>query len=260
MLSFHRKGVKHIKKQYLLDKSGLHSVSEVEFDREEDLEQLICDHPQLLSLNQSNSEIMLVSRQLKLSDGEYKDRFTADILFVNTDGLPILVEVKRHSDTRIRREVVGQMLDYVVCLSEKVNYSDLQSQFKEHYTEDDPIYRDYADNEDFWKRVSENIANGVMSLVFAADKICQSLSSIIQYLNPAFSKITVYGVEIKPYKSASDDVLVIERSIIYRSKETERKIADKITWNKEKLLDRVARYHSEIHQFLSDAFQRQRME
>jgi hypothetical protein len=33
-------------------------------------------------------------------------------LFVDRDGVLVLVEVKRSSDTRIRREAVGQMLDY----------------------------------------------------------------------------------------------------------------------------------------------------
>ncbi|MBK9978490.1 MAG: hypothetical protein IPP20_11280 [Gemmatimonadetes bacterium] len=33
-------------------------------------------------------------------------------MFLDQDAVPTLVEVKRSSDTRIRREVVGQMLDY----------------------------------------------------------------------------------------------------------------------------------------------------
>jgi hypothetical protein len=37
---------------------------------------------------------------------------SVDHLFVDQDAVPTLVEVKRSSDTRIRREVVGQMLDY----------------------------------------------------------------------------------------------------------------------------------------------------
>lgn len=39
-------------------------------------------------------------------------RWSIDHLFLDQDGIPTLVEVKRSSDTRIRREVVGQMLDY----------------------------------------------------------------------------------------------------------------------------------------------------
>ena len=40
------------------------------------------------------------------------DTFSLDHLFIDTRGIPVIVEVKRSSDTRIRREVVGQMLDY----------------------------------------------------------------------------------------------------------------------------------------------------
>jgi hypothetical protein len=39
-------------------------------------------------------------------------RWSLDHLFLDQDGVPTLVEVKRGTDTRIRREVVGQMLDY----------------------------------------------------------------------------------------------------------------------------------------------------
>jgi hypothetical protein len=40
------------------------------------------------------------------------DRWSLDHLFLDEEGVPTLIEVKRSSDTRIRREVVGQMLDY----------------------------------------------------------------------------------------------------------------------------------------------------
>jgi hypothetical protein len=37
--------------------------------------------------------------------------------FVDQDAVPTFVEVKRSSDTRLRREVVGQMLDYAANAS-----------------------------------------------------------------------------------------------------------------------------------------------
>ena len=40
------------------------------------------------------------------------DRWSLDHLFVSRTGIPVLIEVKRASDTRLRREVVGQLLDY----------------------------------------------------------------------------------------------------------------------------------------------------
>jgi hypothetical protein len=45
-------------------------------------------------------------------DVDAANRWSLDHLFVDQDGIPTLVEVKRGADTRVRREVVGQMLDY----------------------------------------------------------------------------------------------------------------------------------------------------
>ena len=49
------------------------------------------------------------------------DRGYLDHLFLDHDAVPTLVEVKRSENTQIRREVVGQMLDYaangVACWS-----------------------------------------------------------------------------------------------------------------------------------------------
>lgn len=39
-------------------------------------------------------------------------RFSLDHLFLDQYGTPTFVECKRASDTRVRREVVAQMLDY----------------------------------------------------------------------------------------------------------------------------------------------------
>jgi hypothetical protein len=40
------------------------------------------------------------------------DRWSLDHLYLDQDGIPTFVECKRATDTRIRREVVAQMLDY----------------------------------------------------------------------------------------------------------------------------------------------------
>jgi hypothetical protein len=56
---------------------------------------------------------LLVRREAPVPDRENGGiRWSIDHLFLDQDAIPTLVEVKRSSDTRIRREVVGQMLDY----------------------------------------------------------------------------------------------------------------------------------------------------
>ncbi|MFF1479104.1 hypothetical protein ACFVYD_16285 [Streptomyces sp. NPDC058301] len=57
--------------------------------------------------------LVLVAREMGVpTSAESGSAYWPDHLFVDADGVPTRVEVKRASDTRIRREVVGQMLDY----------------------------------------------------------------------------------------------------------------------------------------------------
>ncbi len=51
-------------------------------------------------------------RRLCPAEEDGGGRWSVDHLFFDQDAVPTLVEVKRSSDTRIRREVIGQMLDY----------------------------------------------------------------------------------------------------------------------------------------------------
>jgi hypothetical protein len=56
---------------------------------------------------------LLVRREAGVPEAEgAADRWFLDHVFLDGEGVPTLVEVKRSTDTRIRREVVGQMLDY----------------------------------------------------------------------------------------------------------------------------------------------------
>ena len=55
----------------------------------------------------------MLSREAPLaSEQDGAGRWSVDHLPLDQDAIPTIVEVKRSSDTRIRREVVGQMLDY----------------------------------------------------------------------------------------------------------------------------------------------------
>ena len=46
------------------------------------------------------------------SEEDGAGRWSVGHLFLDQDSIPTIVEVKRSTDTRIRREVVGQMLAY----------------------------------------------------------------------------------------------------------------------------------------------------
>src|SRR5712692_9044640 len=86
-------------------------------EAEEVLQKLLADYPSLLAGNQVNPKAprrwLFIERESGVPSEKYGgDRWSADHLFLDQDAIPTIVEVKRSSDTRIRREVVGQMLDY----------------------------------------------------------------------------------------------------------------------------------------------------
>ena len=96
------------------DGEGLTELTQTSYENEELFQSLIEKHTEILAGEQINPENprkwVLISREmgvpLDVSWG------SLDHLFIDQDGVPTFVEVKRATDTRIRREFVGQMLDY----------------------------------------------------------------------------------------------------------------------------------------------------
>jgi hypothetical protein len=100
---------------YLLNgESKLIAMEESPYDSETLLQKLLADHPDLLAGDQINDEEprrwLLVTREMAVpGEQDGAGRWSLDHLFLDQDAIPTLVEVKRSSDTRIRREVVGQI-------------------------------------------------------------------------------------------------------------------------------------------------------
>ncbi len=101
----------------LRDETTLVAMQAASFASEDDFQRLLASFPELLAGDQIDSEspgrFILVAREQAIASEEGGGgRWSLDHLFLDQDGIPTLVEVKRGTDTRIRREVVGQMLDY----------------------------------------------------------------------------------------------------------------------------------------------------
>jgi hypothetical protein len=103
---------------YLIQQDGkLVEMGEEPYDSEDLLQTLLVEHPNLLAGDQIDNDEprrwLLVGREVSLASEENAGgRWSVDHLFLDQDAIPTIVEVKRSTDTRIRRAVVGQMLDY----------------------------------------------------------------------------------------------------------------------------------------------------
>ena len=105
------------------DDNKLVQMRESPYEAEILLQQLLEDHPALMAGDQINQAVprewLHLSREAGIpSHRDGSDQWSLDHLFLDQDAIPTFVEVKRASDTRIRREVVAQMLDYAANATE----------------------------------------------------------------------------------------------------------------------------------------------
>ena len=131
--------------------------------------------------------------------------FYLDHLFLDQDGIPTIVETKRSSDNRLRREVVAQMLDYaanaLIYLPVEVIISNLINTYPEKDLEElllEKLELEITADE-FWMKVKNNLEVGKIRLVFVADEIPTELVSIVEFLNKQMDPAEVFAVEVKQY-------------------------------------------------------------
>ena len=161
---------------------------------------------------------LLIAPELSLTaEADGTGGWWIDHLFLDQDAIPTIVEVKRSSDTRIRREVVGQMLDYAAHLEVYWPAARIRATFEERSRADgdDPdaqvrelLMSDDADIEAFWVRVGDNLATGKMRLLFVADEIPLHLQRVVEFLNNYMPSIEVLAVEIKQFEGSNLKTLV----------------------------------------------------
>lgn len=215
----------------------LTSIQKNTYEREAELQQLIKDHPELIPAMGGSGEgepirWLLVRREAGIprEDGG-SDWWAIDHILVDQFAIPTFVEVKRASDTRVRREVVAQMLDYVANATVYWQPGTLEGWFNAQH--DDPEQRllDFLDGSElssgnFWSRVDDNLRSGRVRCVFVADSVPDSLIRLVEFLNEHLRRTEVYAVELPQY--VSTDQLPGVRVIVPRViGDTVRAIANK---------------------------------
>ena len=200
-------------------------LDEAEYDSEDLLQTILTENPDLLGGEQINPDssrrFLLVAREMIVHDDTGAGRWSLDHLFLDQDGIPTLVGVKRSSDSRIRREVVGQMLDYAAnstvhwpvgwvrskfeegCRRDGENASSKRQDFLGHDSEADESQVDH-----FWDAVESNLRNKRIRLVFVADTIPTELRRIIEFLNEVMTPTEALAVEIHQFRWEGVRVLV----------------------------------------------------
>ena len=202
------------------DDGALVELNESAYPSEDHLQDLLARYPDLLPGDEMDPQAprrwLLVSRETGVPDqSKGGNRWSLDHLFLDQDGVPTLVEVKRSTDTRLRREVVGQMLDYAANGVAYWPVERIQALFvhscEELGADPDLTLDEFLSGvspEEFWKTVKTNLQAGRVRMVFVADEITNELSRIVEFLNSQMDPAEVFAVEIPRYSGGGLQTLV----------------------------------------------------
>jgi hypothetical protein len=203
------------------DKDALHPMKEEAFTSEDLFQGLLAQYPNLMPGEQIDPAMprrwLLISRETAIASEENgAGRWSVDHLFLDQDGIPTLVEVKRSSDTRLRREVVGQLLEYaanaVVYWSQDQVREAFDASCQATGRNPDGVLADFlgeaGDPAAFWMTVKTNLQAGKVRLIFLADVIPSELQRIVEFLNQQMSPAEVLAVEIRRFAGGSVKTLV----------------------------------------------------
>jgi hypothetical protein len=212
-------------------------MEETPYEAEHILQSLLADYPDLIPGDQINPgdprQWLLVKREAGVpGDEQGSNVWSLDHLFLDQEGRPTLIECKRASDTRIRREVVAQMLDYAANGTQYWPIDRLRQDAAETARSngtslDEQLMaltgRQNEDEiEEYWQIVEKNLREGIIRLVFVADEIPRELVRLIEFMNDKMADIEVLGVEIKQYLGG-DRKAVVPRVIGFTEKARQQK-------------------------------------
>lgn len=192
---------------------------------EDYMQKLVADYPEIIT--DEDGDLLLIKREQEIGDSEDSlGRWSIDHLFVTRQAVPVLVELKRAVDTRLRREIVGQMLDYAANGSAYWRADKLAESFGKSAadagTDAHTLLTDFLNDDDdiesFWQQIDANLSAGRMKLVFVADKIPSELARVVEFLNDQM-RAEVRAVELSWFESA-DGSLTLAPRIIGQTEQT----------------------------------------
>jgi len=232
---------------------SLVSMQPARFASEADFQGLLARFPELLVGDQIDPEDprrwVLVKREqavgLDQADGA---RWSIDHVFLDQDGIPTLVEIKRQTDSRIRREVVGQMLDYAANCAAFWSTGALRSSFEQTCAtagrQSDDVLAELVgadfEADAFWARVEKNLADGQIRLLFVADVIPIELRRIVDFLNRQMSPAEVLAIELRQFEGQGIKTIV---PMVFGQSETaaaqRSASAPRTVWNESRFMEKL---------------------
>ena len=189
-------------------------------DEAKELQWLLLNNPDLLPSEQIAPEDpprwLVIGEEMPVSDpATGQKRWSLDLLFIDHMAVLTLVECKRCNDTRSRREVIAQMMEYAANGQHYWTAHDLQELAAKTAGGIEKLVEWIAVPPQRWKTVEDffaaavkNLRESRMRLVFFLEESPNELRSLVEFLNRQLKDTEVLLVEAKIYESSAGRIVV----------------------------------------------------
>lgn len=233
------------------------AMQPAEFSKEVDFQALLSKFPELLVGDQIDPvqprRFILVKQEQAIGHEDNEARWSIDHLFLDQYGIPTLVEVKRQSDTRLRREVIGQILDYASNCQASWTWEGLKAAFEATSTEasanHEEVLSEFLEKdttaEQFWSDVKTNLQAGKIRMLIVADHVPTEVRRIVEFLNKQMDPAEMLAVELRQY--VANDLRTLVPMVFGQTQESTKKqlSAPAPRWSEHRFLDAIASKFSE---------------
>lgn len=191
---------------YRLKSGQWRAVKRIEYVNESQLQQMLYESPDLIPMRGAREPGHAFIREADLPGSG-----NTDLLGVDTSGNIYVVECKLATNREVRRQVIGQVLEYAAYLWE-MSYDDFDSLFIARAQRSlEELISTKAEGgwgfESFRTRVIENLSAGSFDLFIAVDEINEELRQIIVYLQRQLSGARVKAIELRLHGDAEIEIL-----------------------------------------------------
>lgn len=174
------------------------------FANEHELQGLIAANPTLIPASACRSRDprrwLLIQREAHIPNPATPNSpWAVDILLIDQDAIPTLVEVKAdRPSTPTRRQHIGQLIDYLTSARSAWNATTLAAAYATNSGGNQQALAQHTnrDPNEFWKLAEQNLKRSRVRIIYAADRPPPGLIVATRYLNTQFTNTEAYAVRI----------------------------------------------------------------
>jgi hypothetical protein len=233
------------------------------FDNEKLLQDVLEKFPEFIALDDLGAAepFMVIGREVATPAGYI------DVLCIDGEGILTVIETKLARNSQIRREVIGQVLEYVAQVSKWSVHDVLMVASK--YFQSPNIDGDHrklslleklasVDDgditaDDIYEKIESNLRKGLIKVIIASDTIPDTLRDTVIFIN-SFSNFDIYVLQVQAF--VKDGLQIYAPTIFGLTRKAGRDVnTESFLWSEESFFNAISHFDQEAVDVIKDLYE-----